>query len=128
LINPDLLADPVRLGFAASYTTLAVAVFIWPLWGIHRLIRMQKAQALREVEHRFEAVLAKFNQLVDDADHAEAGRLNGTIASLQIQHKRICAIPTWPWSPETARIALTAIVLPLTLMILQFLVLQALNR
>ncbi len=54
--------------------------------------------------------------------------LNATIASLEIQHKRISAIPTWPWKPETARIALTAIALPLMLMILQSFVLQALSR
>jgi hypothetical protein len=50
------------------------------------------------------------------------------IASLDIQYRRINAIPTWPWRPETARIALTAIALPLMLMILQYFAFQALDR
>ena len=124
LINPELLADPVNLGGSGLYTILAISVFVWPLWGVHRLIVMEKGKALREIDHRFEVVFAEFNQLVHDNDYAGAERLNGTIASLEIQHKRIRAIATWPWSPETARVALTAIVLPLILTILQFLAIQ----
>jgi hypothetical protein len=128
LINPDLLADPLSLAFAGSYTILAVAIFVWPLWGVHRLMEMEKARALHEIDLRFETVFASFNQLVYDDDYAATERLNGTIASLEIQYRRISAIPTWPWRPELARIALTAIALPLILMILQFFVLQALDR
>jgi hypothetical protein len=121
LINPELLADPMSLGFAVLFTILAVAVFVWPLWGVHRLMEMEKARALREIDRRFEAVFSDFNQFVHDDDYAATERLNGTIASLEIQHRRITAIPTWPWRPETARFAVTAIALPLILTILQFL-------
>jgi hypothetical protein len=91
-------------------------------------MEMEKGRALHEIDRRFEAILAKFNQLVDDNDCAGTEALNGTIASLEIQHRRISAIPTWPLRPEVARIALTAIALPLILMIIQFFVLQALSR
>jgi hypothetical protein len=128
LINPDLLADPISLGFVGTLTVLAVAVFIWPLWGVHRLVEMEKARALREVDHRFEAVFAKLDQHLHDEDYAETERLNGTIASLEIKRKRISEIPTWPWRPETARFALTAIALPLILTILQLLAVQAFGR
>ena len=128
LINPDLLANPLSLAFAASYAILATAIFIWPLRGVHRLMEMEKGRALHEIDRRFEVVLAEFNQLVDDNDFAGTEALNGTIASLEIQYRRISAIPTWPWRPEVARIALTAIALPLILMIIQFFVLQALSR
>jgi hypothetical protein len=128
LINPELLADPVSVGFAAAYTIMAAAVFVWPQWGVHRLMQMEKERALHEVGLRFEAVLGKFNQLIDDGDYAAAESLNGTIASLEIQHRRISAIPTWPWRPELARIVLTAIASPLILMIVQYFVFQALGR
>lgn len=128
LINPDLLADPVGLGLSGAYAVLATAVFVWPLWGVHRLMEVEKGRALQEVDLGFEAVFVKFNQLVQEDDYAATEGLNGTIASLEIQHKRISAVPTWPWSPETARIVLTAIALPLILMILQFFVLRALGQ
>jgi hypothetical protein len=128
LINPDLLADPVSVGFMGVFSILAVAVFIWPLLGAHRLIENEKQSALRELDLRFEAIFSRFNDAFGDDDHVATERLNGAIASLDIQHKRIAAIPTWPWRTETARWALTAIALPLILTILQFLVVQAFGR
>ena len=128
LLNPELLAEPMSVGFTAVSAVLAVAVFVWPLLGAHRLLAKEKDRALREIGHRSESVFSEFNQGIDAGDHAAVDRLNGTIASLEIQQQRISAVPTWPWKPETARIALTAIALPLMLMILQYFVLQALNR
>jgi hypothetical protein len=125
LINPELLADPMSLGFAVLFTILAVAVFVWPLFGAHRLMEMEKSRVLHDIDLHFEAAFSKFNQRFRDDDYSAIERLNGTIASLETQHRRITAIPTWPWRPETARFALGAIALPLILTILQFLALQA---
>jgi hypothetical protein len=128
VINPELLADPLIVGYALLFTVLAVAVFIWPLWGAHRLMQLEKERALHEIDIRFEALFARFNQLVDEGDYTATEKLAGMIASLEIQYQRINAIATWPWRSETAQIALTAIALPLILMIIQSFVLQALNR
>jgi hypothetical protein len=127
LLNPELLAEPISVGFASSFTLLAVAVFIWPLLGAHRLLATEKERTLHEINLRFDAVFLEFNQRLHDEDYAATERLSRTISSLDIQHKRISAIPTWPWSSETARLALTAIALPLMLMILQYFVVQGLN-
>ena len=128
LINPDLLADPVSIGFLGGFSILAVAVFVWPLFGAHRLIEMEKQRVLHDLDIRFEAVFSRSNEAFGDDDQAAIERLNGAIASLEIQHRRMAAIPTWPWRTETARWALTAIALPLILTILQFLAVQAFGR
>jgi hypothetical protein len=85
---------------------------------------MEKARMLHDIDFHFEAVFSKFDQRLRDDDYAAIERLNATIASLEIQHKRITVIPTWPWRPETGRWALTAIALPLILTILQLLAAQ----
>ncbi|MEJ2707485.1 MAG: hypothetical protein P8074_07715 [Anaerolineales bacterium] len=128
MINPELLTDPVVIGFVGVITILAVAVFILPLVGIHRLMQKEKERLLRALDLNFEAAFSKFNKGFRDDDYAAIEGLNGTIASLEIQHNRIKAIPTWPWKPETAQFALTAIGLPLALTILRFLVEQAFGR
>lgn len=125
LINPELLTDPVILGFAGFISITALAVFVWPLYGIHRLMVTEKEKLLRALDQDFEAVFVKFNQGLREDDYAAIERLNGTITSLEIQYKRIAAIPTWPWRSETAQFALTAIALPLVLAILRFLVERA---
>lgn len=126
-INPELLRDPLLLGYVLAFTVLAVSVFVWPLWGAHKRMQVEKERVLQELDIGFEAIFAKFNRLVQEDDYAAADKLNGTIHSLEIEYKRVSGVPTWPWSSETARIVVTAIALPLILMIIQFFVLQALG-
>lgn len=127
-INPDLLTNPISLGFSGAVTILAVAVFVWPLLGAHRLMQTEKERVLHEIDLHFEAAFARIDRRFSVDDYSAYEGLNRTIASLEIQRSRIMAIPTWPWRPETARIVLTVVVLPLVLTIIQFFVLQALGR
>lgn len=120
-INPELLMDPVIMVYAALFTILAVSVFIWPLRSVHKLLESEKEGALQKNDRLFDAVLPQFNQYICDGNFAAAEKLNGTITSLEIQHQRITAVPTWPWRSETARVILTAVAFPLMLMMLRFL-------
>jgi hypothetical protein len=125
LINPDLWADPVSLVFAGLFTILTAAAFVWPLFGTHRRMEAEKARALYELDRHLDAAFSEFNRRLRDEDHPALERLNGIISSLEIQHRRIASIPTWPWRPETAQFVLAAIALPLILTILQVLAEQA---
>ncbi|MFN2199526.1 MAG: hypothetical protein ACK2UW_25625 [Anaerolineales bacterium] len=127
LINPELLLDPVILGVVALITVLAVLVFVWPLYGLHRRLASEKEGALQAVDQRFESALALFNTGFDQQDFAALERLNATIASLEILHRRVKAIPTWPWEPETARFVLTTIAFPLFLAVIRFVIDLAMN-
>jgi hypothetical protein len=121
LINPEFLTNPISLAFSGSVTVLAVAVFVWPLLGAHRLMQTEKERALHDIDLRFEAISAELDRALDDQDYPAIVRLNGTLASFETRFGRIASIPTWPWRPETAQLALTAIALPLILTFLQFL-------
>ena len=127
LINPELLRDPIIIGYTGVITILAAAVFVWPLYGVHRLMKTEKERMLHALDLRFETAFAKFNKAFGDEDRSAIEKLNGMIASLDMQHRRITAIPTWPWRSETAQFALTAIALPLILTIVRFFVEQALD-
>jgi hypothetical protein len=45
--------------------------------------------------------------------------LNMTIAGLEMEQNALNRIPTWPWEPETVRLLVTALLLPLGLWIVQ---------
>jgi hypothetical protein len=47
--------------------------------------------------------------------------LSKTISSLQIEQHLLEGIPTWPWRPETVRLLITALALPLGLWFIQYL-------
>jgi hypothetical protein len=128
LLNPELLADPAILVVSLLFTALAVLVFVWPLWGMHSLMVSEKEQALQEIEQQFEGLFNKFNHYVTSEDYDAAQELSSAIMSLEIQHNKVNDMPTWPWRSETARIVLTAVALPILLMIVQFFVQQAMER
>jgi hypothetical protein len=128
LINPELLTDPIGLAGTAAFTILAVEVFVWPLLGAHRLMDVEKDRMLQELDRQFGDVFTVFNQRVGDGDYAAIEPLNATITSLEIQRRRITAIPTWPWSPETVRSVLAVIALPPVLSIIQSLLERAFDR
>ena len=126
LINPELLTDPFLLVLFIIFTIIPISVFAWPLWGLHRMIDVEKKNRLHEIDLRFEAVAQQFNQHLDQGDLDAVESLNGIIISLDTQRNRIDDIPTWPWRAETARLVLTAIALPLLMMVLQLFVSRAL--
>ncbi|MGD2251791.1 MAG: hypothetical protein PVF70_02630 [Anaerolineales bacterium] len=122
LINPELMRNPLGLGGTLAFTILSVAVFALPLLGAHRLMEHKKQRMLHQLDLGFEAVFARFNKSFGDGDFAAVDRLNGTIASLETQYRRISSIPTWPWRHETARFVMSVIATPLILTIVQFLI------
>lgn len=125
VLNPELLSDPVTVGFLGLVSLTALVVFVWPLMGVHGLMEAEKEGWLKKIDQEFERVFSDFNRGLRDDDYSSLARLNGTIASLEIQRNRIASIPTWPWKPETARFALTTIALPLLFAVLRFLVERA---
>jgi hypothetical protein len=48
-----------------------------------------------------------------------ADGLNKTLASLQLQREILAKLPTWPWSTGTVRGLATAILLPMTLFLVE---------
>jgi hypothetical protein len=85
-------------------------------------MEVEKERLLHDIDLRFQAVFSKFNQRFQEDDYSAIEMLNGTISSLEIQHRRVQAIPTWPWKPDTVRYVLAALALPPVLRIIQALV------
>lgn len=127
LINPDLLADPASIALAGVFGFMTLAIFVWPLVGIHQLIEAEKSKVLQEIDRRLEDVFAKFDQHFLEDDYPAMDTLNGTISSLEIRRNRVEAVPTWPWRPGTLRTVMAAIALPLFLMLVQILIEQSFN-
>jgi hypothetical protein len=120
----NLLFDPMSIGIAVVITVLGLATFAWPLLGIHRLLVKEKERLLEEGSRRLEATIADLHQRVDSGELEGMMDLNMTIAGLEMEQNALNRIPTWPWQPETVRLLVTALLLPLGLWVVQI-VLQA---
>jgi hypothetical protein len=119
-LNPSYLYEPIALVQASLILVLAVAIFAWPLLGIRRLLVEEKERMLDEASLRFEASIVELQQRMDNGKLERMDDLYKAIAGLEIQQNALNRIPTWPWQPETVRWLVTALVLPLGLWIIQF--------
>lgn len=119
-INPELWGELISMVIVLPITILAFAAFIWPLLGIHRLLEEEKGRLLDECSVRIEATIAELHRRVDSEGLEGMDDLNKTISSLEIEQNLLERIPTWPWQPETVRLLITALALPLGLWFIQY--------
>jgi hypothetical protein len=113
--------DPIAMGITLPIAALAVVAFIWPQLGVHRLQVAEKERLLEEVSQRFETTIIDLHQRVDERELEGIADLNSAMVSLEIEKTALERTPTWPWQPETVRWLVTALLLPLVLWLVQFL-------
>jgi hypothetical protein len=118
-IEPQALYDPRVVGIVSTILLMAAATFAWPLLGIHRLLVEEKGRLLDKSSLRLEAALVELDQRMDSGDLEGMANLNMAIASLEIEQNVLSRIPTWPWQPDTVRLLITALLLPLGLWVMQ---------
>jgi hypothetical protein len=116
----QILFDPISIAITLPVAALGLVAFIWPLMGIHRLLLAEKTRVQSEVALRLEAMLAELHRRVDNMDLTEMGALNDAISSLETERNALKKVPTWPWQPETVRLLVTALALPLGLWLIQY--------
>lgn len=122
LINPAAqLTDPITLVFYIFVTFIAVVTFIWPQLGINRLQRKEKARLLDEAKKRYEKLLQELHSRVDQGEYDQIAALNPGFNLVEAELATIKRTPTWPWQPETLRWFISALVTPLFVWLVQFL-------
>jgi hypothetical protein len=94
---------------------LAVATFVLPLLGIHRMLQAEKDKLVSEAARRMEMVIAELHRSTDQGDFEKMAGLNSAMDGLVKEQSVLEKIPTWPWQTETLRGFVTALLLPLVL-------------
>jgi hypothetical protein len=126
-LNPDNLSDPISIVLVALITLFALTVFAWPLLGTRRILARDKAQWLDQVSLRYEVIYLELHQRIDQAKFDEIEELAKVISVLDTELDTLRDISTWPWQPDTLRYLMTALLLPLLLWIIQYVLQQFLG-
>jgi len=125
---PELLSQPLGIGFGVFYAVVAAVTFVWPLLGIHRRLVEEKQRLIRECSQRLAATIAELHSRVDAGELHSRDQLHDTMAGLEIEWSALTRIPTWPWQPETLRVFITALLLPGAVFLLQFVLQRAFGQ
>ena len=102
------------------FRSLALATFVLPLTGIHRLLAAEKKRMLSEQAARMREAIDDLHRRMDQHKLQGMDDLNKAMASLELEHTTLTRIPTWPWEPATLRGVIVALVLPILIWLIQF--------
>jgi hypothetical protein len=112
--------NPVTIGEGLFNLAIVLVVFLWPLWGAHRLIADEKERAQVELAGRKQATREQLHRAVDAGQLEHVDPLHKALAALQAEAEEITHLPTWPWAAGTLRNLMGAVLLPVFLWLVQF--------
>jgi hypothetical protein len=120
LSQPTGVGVGVQIIWTAFDAVLAAIIFLSPLWGVHRVLVQRKGEALAEIAQRKQAAYANFHLLLDQRRTPALDTGHKALVVLEMEVADVNRIPTWPWSPGTPRGLLAAVLLPITIWLIQF--------
>lgn len=125
LVTLTLLLFPSRLNpipiivLSVFQIALALAAFVLPLWSVHRRLVTQKRSLLADISSRVEAAIRRLHRHLDGDDLARIGDVKDAFAALAAGRDVVDKIPTWPWRAGTLGGILSALALPIVLLLIQ---------
>ena len=125
--NPVAAGALVPVASVAALTLLSAVIFILPLWGIHRRISTEKGRLLQANAGVRQVLMDDLRRRVAADDLGGVTALKDAVLALEVEARALAAIRTWPWEPETLRLLLTAVLLPTTLFVVQYVVRELLG-
>lgn len=114
----------LMLGIVLAFGLIGLAILVLPLRGVHRRLLAEKRQMQSELGERTRATIAKLYRKADTDELGDIDGLNKLLSSLELTRQTIERASTWPWHPDTPRLLITAMLLPLLLWFVQ----RVLNR
>ena len=128
MLTLTLLTLPVRLAtglgvaIMAVQILLAIAAFVLPLWFVHRRLESEKLKLVAEHNLRVESTIRLLHDSLDNQKLENSSHFSDALASLKAERDVLDDIPTWPWRAGTLTGFLSAIVLPIIIFLIQFVV------
>ncbi len=97
---------------------LGTAIFVAPLWGMHRRLAAERTRMLDEASERLEGVTAEVHARALALDMRDADALNKMVTSLIAERDLLHRTSTWPWETGTLSTFITVLGAPIVLFVL----------
>jgi hypothetical protein len=120
------LADPGASAFGtASLLTMPfyvwpMVIFVWPLWGAHRILVERKEADLAGVGRRRESITQRFHKRAERDPLTGMDEFHKALATIELEAAALEKIPTWPWPRGMFRNLMAAFLLPVFIWFIQY--------
>jgi hypothetical protein len=123
-MNEFVLESPTAMGSVVVIVLVPLAAFLVPQALLNRRITREKTRLIVAVSLQLKSAFDKLQEKLDAERLDEVDLLKAGIEALATQRKFIEGIPTWPWRLGTFRLAVSAVIFPIVVWLIQ----QILNR
>lgn len=120
-LSPVGFNNAIVVAQYAGQVLLALGALILPVWNVHQRLVVEKRRLLAGVNRRVEKAIDGFHRALDRGALARVTQLDIALAGLASERAVITAIPTWPWRPDSLRGVFAALVLPVFIWLVQYL-------
>jgi hypothetical protein len=128
LAAPELYTDAFGIAGLGLAATLLVTVFALPLLGLHGRLTRAKQAAQSDAARQMEDAIERLRTALAANDLAVMDPINKAIGAVDVAQKAIDRIPTWPWSIETFRWVVGALMFPVVIFVTQAVLGRVLGR
>ena len=113
-------SNTALIAYFSSFVVLTLLVFYLPLAGAHRRLLSEKDRLLQEVNSRIATILARIHSAAfEQQDYQDVGGMRTVLSALREEEQAIQALSTWPWRPGTLTGVLSALLLPVVLLLIR---------
>lgn len=98
---------------------IAILAFLLPLWEIHLRLAAEKQRVSEENNSRLDTAFWELQKRIDKGKLSDIMQFRTSISALMDFRNEIKKIATWPWDPGTLRTFLTALAVPMTVWVVQ---------
>jgi hypothetical protein len=119
LIMSLRLTGPLIFGLYGIQAVMALAAFMLPLWNIHTRLENEKHTLEAAANQRLKQILQRFHSRLESEDLASIGEFKDALEAISTEQQMLAKIHTWPWRGETLRVFISALLLPVVLILVQ---------
>ena len=127
-VESGLLTGWVTVTFAMAAAAGALILFAWPLVGAHHLLAAEKKALFADNTERLREALERLHAAADDGEDEKTASIHYLLSGLQGERTILQMMGTWPWRPGLLRAFLTALLLPMVIWLIQFLLARLITR
>lgn len=120
LFDPTTFASQFDLTMNVVSTPLILLMFFLPLWGVHRRLSVEKDHLMEEVNTRIATIQKRiYKAAFEEQGYENVADMRMVLSTLMEEKQTIEGLRTWPWRPGTLTGLVSALLLPVLLMIVR---------
>lgn len=112
VFNVNALSSTIRLVIVFVVSLAPLMAFLVPQAILSRRLTREKSNLIVAVQRELEITFARLSRELESVNFDSSKSIQATIESLISEKRFIESIPTWPWRLGTFRVAITAVLLP----------------